>query len=322
MKAVVFEGGKAQVRDGYPKPQRRPGEALVRVSVAGVCNTDIEILGGYMSFSGVPGHEFVGVVEEADTGALVGRRVVGEINCPCGDCQFCEMGLVRHCRRRTVLGIQGRDGAFAEYLTLPEANLHFVNDNMADEVAVFAEPVAAAFRILDEVTLKHSHRCAVLGDGKLGLLVAQVLGARTGLTLVGHNHGKLAVAKSLGITAHAEEGFVERDFDVVVDCTGNAGGFKAALAMLRPQGTLVAKTTVAGDISVPMWQVVVDEIKIVGSRCGPFEPAIKALHDGSVRVEPLISARFALEDIEAAIAKAREKDTIKVLVYPAGNPWT
>jgi threonine dehydrogenase-like Zn-dependent dehydrogenase len=321
MRAVTFEDGRARAREDYPKPVRGPGEALVRVSVAGICNTDIEILRGYMSFSGVMGHEFVGVVEEADTKALVGRRVVGEINCPCGTCPLCEMDLGRHCRKRTVLGIQGRDGAFAEYLTLPETNLHFVSDSTADEAAVFAEPVAAAFRILDEAPLQRSDRCAVLGDGKLGLLVAQVLHPRARVTLIGHNQGKLAVAKSLGITAHTEEGFAEKDFDVVIDCTGSAGGFKAALAMLRPQGTLVVKTTVAGEVPVPMWQVVVDEIKIIGSRCGPFEPALKALHNDAVRVEPLVSARYALTDFDAAIAKAREKDSLKILLYPSGEAW-
>jgi threonine dehydrogenase-like Zn-dependent dehydrogenase len=321
MKAVVFEGGVARLRNDYPLPHRKPGEALIKVLVAGVCNTDLEILRGYMGFSGVPGHEFVGVVEEADSRALVGRRVVGEINCPCGACRFCKMGLGHHCRSRTVLGIQGRDGAFAEYLTLPEANLHSLSDEIPDETAVFAEPTAAAFRILEQVSLKRTDRCIVLGDGKLGLLVAQVLAPKSTPTLLGHNRRKIEVAQSLGIAARLEEGFDERDFDVAVDCTGSAAGFKAALALLRPQGTLVAKTTVAGDVPAPTWMVVVDEITVVGSRCGPFKPALEALQSGTVKVAPLICARYALDDFEAAFAKAREKDVFKVLFYPTGDSW-
>jgi len=319
--AVVFEGGVARLEGNRSLPRRKSGEALIKVLVAGVCNTDLEILRGYMSFSGVPGHEFVGVVEEAGTTALVGKRVVGEINCSCRECEFCKMGLEHHCRNRTVLGIQGRDGAFAEYLTLPEANLHVVSDELSGEVAVFAEPTAAAFRILEQMKLKRTDRCVVLGDGKLGLLAAQVLASVTTLTLVGHNRRKLEIARSLGIDARLEEGFGERDFDVAVDCTGSAGGFKVALALLRPMGTLVAKTTVAGDVPVPIWQVVVDEVTIVGSRCGPFRPALEALRIGTVKVAPLISARYAIDNFEAAFAKAREKNTLKVLIYPAGDSW-
>jgi threonine dehydrogenase-like Zn-dependent dehydrogenase len=320
VKAIVVQDGKARLRVDYPKPARRPGEALIRALVAGICNTDLEILAGYMAFSGVLGHEFVGVVEEADTRALAGRRVVGEINCPCGECAFCEAGRGSHCRRRTVLGISGRDGAFAEYLTLPEANLHLVHPDMPDETAVFAEPTAAAFRILEQTTPRFDERCAVLGDGKLGLLVAQALAGKCAVTLVGHNERKIALARSLGLTAVLESHLDEKDFDTVVDATGSAEGFAATAKLVRPMGRIIAKTTVAGDVPAPLWRLVVDEITVIGSRCGPFEPALAALRDGSVKVEPLVSARYGLDDFDKALAKAQEPDTLKVLLHPGGVP--
>jgi len=319
MKALVIEGGRLRFEKNRPLP-RRGGEALVRVSAAGICNTDIEILRGYMGFEGVPGHEFVGSVEEASAAALIGRRVVGEINCGCGECDLCRAGMARHCRKRTVLGISGRDGAFAEYLSLPEANLHTIPDGMPDDVATFVEPTAAAFEILEQVPVKPDDRCAVLGDGKLGLIAAQVLGGRCKVTLVGRHAAKLAVARQLGLRALAQNEFREKDFDVAIDATGRAEGLAAALDLLRPRGTLVLKTTVAGETRMPFARVVVDEITIIGSRCGPFEPAIEALTRGTVNAAPLVSGRFRLEDFEKAFARAQEPDALKVLLYPAGAP--
>ncbi len=320
MKALVFENGNLSFRDDYPVPARRPKEALIRVSVAGICNTDAEILRGYMDFTGVPGHEFVGVVEEANNARLVGKRVVGEINCPCGDCALCREGLGRHCRARTTLGIMGRDGAFAEYAVLPEANLHVVPDSVADEVAVFTEPVAAAFAILEQVEPKPADRCLVMGDGKLGLLVAQVLAPRCRVTLLGRSVRKLSIAKQFGIPAEVAGKMKERDFDIVVDATGTRNGFEGALSFVKPRGTLVLKTTLSGDIPVPLWRIVVDEITLVGSRCGLFKPALAALESGEVKAEPLISARFALEDFQEAFAQSGSHGVIKVLLYPQGLP--
>lgn len=319
MKALLLEKGSVTLAHDHPRPTRAPGEALVRVLAAGICNTDLELLRGYMGFEGVPGHEFVGIVEEADTESLVGKRVIGEINASCGECALCMEGIGRHCARRTVLGIAGRDGAFAECLALPEGNLHLVPDSLTDEEATFVEPVAAAMRILEQVTLDGSQRVIVLGDGKLGILIAQVLTRHSHLTLAGHNPKKLAIAKTLGLDACLEDELSESGFDVAVDATGSAGGFDAAANLLKPTGVLVAKTTVAGDVPVALSKLVVNEITVVGSRCGPFGPAIEALSRGEVSVRPLVTATFALEDFEAAFAMARERDTLKVLLCPSGG---
>ncbi|MHC4713923.1 MAG: MDR/zinc-dependent alcohol dehydrogenase-like family protein [Planctomycetota bacterium] len=320
MKALVFENGELSFRDDYPVPARSPGEALIRVSVAGLCNTDIEIIRGYMDFSGVPGHEFTGVVEEADNRDLIGKRIVGEINCPCGDCDLCREGLGRHCRSRTVLGIMGRDGAFAEYTTLPEANLHVIPDSMSDETGVFVEPAAAAFAILEQVEPAPTDRCLVMGDGKLGLLVAQVLAPGCHVKLLGRSVRKLSIAKQFGIPAEVAGKMTERDFDIVVDATGTRSGFDGALALVKPRGTLVLKTTLSGDIPIALWRIVVDEINLVGSRCGLFEPALEALKSGVLRVEPLISAKYALEDFREAFDKSKTHGIVKVLLYPQGLP--
>lgn len=317
MKAVVFSSGKVSYRKDRPLPQRREGEAIVKVLVAGICNTDIEIFKGYMNFSGVPGHEFVGVVDEAGDPRLVGKRVVGEINCGCGQCGLCASGMARHCRSRSVLGILNRDGAFAEYLSLPEANLHLLPDHLSDERAAFVEPVAACYEILEQIAPRENDRCLVLGDGKLGLLVAQVMATRCRVQLLGHNERKVAVAKGLGIEASAE-GAEDWDYDIAIDATGSPSGLHAALELLKPRGTLVLKTTIAGETPVPLARLVIDEITVVGSRCGPFEPAIRALSDGTVRVDPLVTDKYALWDFDAALARARSKGAFKVLVYPGG----
>ena len=315
MKALVYDGELRLVGD-YPRPEPPPGEALVRVTLAGICNTDLEIVRGYMGFHGVLGHEFVGVVETCmDAPELIGQRVVGEINAACGDCPTCRAGRPTHCPNRTTLGIGGRDGAFAEFLILPVVNLHPVPDRMSDREAVFTEPLAAACEITEQVHLHPTDRVVVLGDGKLGLLVAQVL-SLTGcdLLVVGRHTEKLDILRRRGIpTALAGEA---RDVqaDVVVDCTGHPDGFLAARAMVRPRGTLVLKSTFHGVNQVNLTALVVDEVRLIGSRCGPFPPALRLLARGLIDVESLIDAVYPLDDSLAAFARAGTKGTLKVLL--------
>ena len=314
MQALVFDG-QLRLDTDDPDPQPRPGEALIRVSCAGICNTDVEITKGYMGFSGVLGHEFVGVVEAADEPAWLGKRVVGDINCACGSCAACRAGRPHHCPHRSVLGIVGRDGALAEKCCLPVQNLFEAPDAVPDEEAVFVEPLAAAFEILEQVEIAPEHRVAVLGDGKLGLLVAQVL-ATTGcdLVAVGKHESKLGILAARGIATALASDLPPGRFDVVAECTGTAAGFGTSLSMVRPRGTLVLKSTVAGGREMDLAPIVVDEITVVGSRCGPFEPAIDALVRRQVSVRELISARFPLANGLAAFDRARSRGAIKVLV--------
>jgi threonine dehydrogenase-like Zn-dependent dehydrogenase len=315
VRALAFDGA-LRFRPDWPEPEPPPGEARVRVLRAGVCATDLAILAGYMGFSGVPGHEFVGVVESAPDPAWVGRRVVGEINAACGACPTCAAGRPRHCPNRTVLGILGRDGAFAERLTLPLENLHAVPDAVSDAAAVFVEPLAAAFRIPEQVPMGPDTRVHVLGDGRLGLLVAQVL-ARTGcrLTLAGRHPDKLALARGWGIPTAAADAALE-PADVVVDATGSPAGLARAIALTRPCGTVVLKTTCAESPPFNPAPIVIHELTVVGSRCGPFAPALAALAAGTVDVAPLVAATFPLEEGEEALARAAAPGTLKVLLAP------
>lgn len=313
MRAIVFQNGKLGFDPDHPMPQPAAGEALVRVSLAGVCTTDLEIFRGYMSFNGVPGHEFAGVVEAG--GGLAGQRVAGEINCACGGCDLCAAGLERHCPGRSVLGIQGRDGAFAEYLTLPIANLHPLPDAVSDEAAVFIEPLAAAFEIIEQVDIGASDSVCVLGDGRLGLLAAQVLALRTAsLMVVGRHPEKLRLLQLRDIATAVEA--PDRRFDFVVDCTGSAAGLDEAMALVRPLGTIVLKTTVAGERSLDFNRLVIDEVTLVGSRCGPFAPAIQALAEDRIDVAPMISRTFPLEEGIEAMEYAARPGTLKVLLAP------
>jgi threonine dehydrogenase-like Zn-dependent dehydrogenase len=317
VRALWLEDRRLRVRDDLPIPEPPPGEARIRVTLAGFCHTDLELTRGYYPYTGVLGHEFVGVVDRAPGAPdWEGRRVVGEINAVCGACETCRAGRPHHCERRTVLGIVRRDGAFADQLTLPIANLHAVPEAMPDEVAVFTEPVAAACEILDQVPLQPSDRVVVFGDGKLGQVIAQVL-ATTGcaLTVVGRHPRKLAHLAGRGI-ATLTAAPAPRRADVVVECTGRREGLQAALAALRPRGTLVLKSTFAGDSPLNLSAVVVDEITIVGSRCGPFAPALAALADGRVHVTPLIDARYPLGDAVEAMARAAAPGALKVLIAP------
>jgi len=315
MKALYFDGKLNLVQD-YPDPSPAEGEALVRVLVAGVCSTDIEILKGYMGFTGVPGHEFVGIVEEGTNPEHIGRRVVGEINCGCNACPFCLSGLARHCSKRTVLGILGRDGAFAEQLTLPDLNLHLLPEHVSDEEGVFVEPLAAAFEILEQVHIRPTDNALVLGDGKLGLLVAQVL-KNTGadVLIVGRYRSKLELARELGLRALAE-GDVSEDIkaDLVVEATGRAVGFDIAQRLVRPRGTLVLKSTVAEPDRLDLSPLVINEVTVIGSRCGPFYPAIHAIESGAVQVKPLIGAVVPVADGPEGLEKALAGGVVKVLV--------
>ena len=308
MRALVWDGAAARVVE-RETPDPRPDWATVRVALAGICNTDLEIARGYMGFRGVLGHEFVGTVAEGPA-EWQNRRVVGEINFACGACERCDTGLGRHCAARSVMGIQGADGAFAEYVAVPVANLHRVPDILPDEVAVFCEPLAAACEILEQVALTPDQSCTVLGDGKLGLLIAQVLAAAGARVLcVGRHSEKLAILRKRGIATELLSKWLTQHVDsadLVVEATGRAEGFRLALEATRPRGTLVLKSTVAETPNVDLSPVVIDEIHIVGSRCGPFPSALEALLKSSVDVRPLVSRRFDLaQGVEALEAASR-----------------
>jgi len=300
------------------KPDQ-PDEALVRVLLSGICNTDLEIARGYAGFNGTIGHEFVGLVEETSDPKLVGRRVVGEINAGCGKCDLCRNGDTRHCASRTVLGIVGRDGAHAEFLQLPAVNLLPVPDNIPDEHAVFTEPLAAACGILERVKISDSDRVAVIGDGKLGLLCAQVV-ALTGASvlLIGKHSSKLRIAERRGIeTARPKEATKRgRQFDVVVEASGSASGFDLALGLLRPRGQLVLKSTFHGKTEFEASRIVVDEISIVGSRCGRFSPALDLLQKNAIDVDSLISEEYPLANGVHAMRRAATRGVLKVLLRP------
>lgn len=318
MRAVVLDESAGLTLDASrPAPSPPPGEALIRPVLAGVCNTDLELAKGYMGFSGVLGHEFVGVVESAPSKQMTGKRVVGEINCPCGKCPLCKRGKGNHCPARTVLGILGRDGVFAEYFTLPEANLHIVPDNVPDRAAVFAEPLAAAFEILEQVSFNADTNVALLGDGKLGLLIGQVL-LSTGcpVTAIGRHPDRLKPLAAKGATAMVEKVLdrAARLFDVVVDATGSPEGLAMAADIVRPCGTIVLKTTVANPPRFDVNRLVIDEITVVGSRCGPFGKAMAALAGGRIETEPLVSEIMGLNDGVEAMRRASAGGNLKVLL--------
>lgn len=314
MRALMLDGEPRIVE--VPVPKRADGEALVQVLAAGVCNTDIELTRGYMGYKGILGHEFVGQVVEASNDQLVGKRVVGEINCVCHTCQFCQLEMPHHCLNRSVLGILNRDGAFAEFLTLPEENLHLVPNSIRDAVAVFTEPVAAAFRILEQTEVLPADRVIVLGDGKLGQLVAQVLWLKTKrVVVVGKHPWKLDLLKNLHIaTSHADEP-VEGMADLVVEATGSYDGLQRALDLVRPEGTVILKTTVAHPTALNFSGPVINEVRILGSRCGPFRPALDALAMGNVEVRPMISESYSLSDGVYALERAQSNEVMKVVLH-------
>jgi len=296
MKALFFDG-KLTLRD-VPKPRPAAGEALIQVALAGICGTDREILKGYAGYHGIPGHEFVGRVVESPDPQWLGERVVGEINLACGECEWCARGLGRHCPRRQVLGILGHDGAFAEFLTLPLANLHRVPEEIPDQAATFTEPVAAAAEILEQMPLAPGTRVAIIGDGRLGILTAQVLRhAGADVTLLGHHEWKLDAARGLGIPVvdEKEQKLAPASFPVTVEATGSPRGLDEALRLVEPRGTVVMKSTFEGAPHFDSTKLVVDEITLLGSRCGLFAPALELLRHGHVTVEQLVSKVFPLE---------------------------
>jgi threonine dehydrogenase-like Zn-dependent dehydrogenase len=312
MRALTLDDEGVAVRE-LPEPEPGEGEVLVRVLRAGICATDLQLVRGYKGFRGVLGHEFVGVAQD---GPYEGLRVVGEINCSCWTCPTCLAGRPSHCPRRTVIGILNHDGAFADFLTVPQRNLHVVPDAVPTDAAVFTEPVAAAFEIPAQLHIRRMDRVVVLGDGRLGNLCAQVLaGVSNHVLVVGKHPEKLALLKALGIrTAHVGDIAPEPIGDYVVDCTGSDGGLAAALTFVKPRGTIVLKTTVAGTQTVALAPIVVDEVRVVGSRCGPFDQALAALEAGDVKVLPLISARFDLSDAVDALCEAQTRPVLKVLL--------
>jgi threonine dehydrogenase-like Zn-dependent dehydrogenase len=314
MIAVHLESGQVSIRQ-LADSSRPPGFALIRMRRAGICNTDLELQKGYYGFAGTPGHEFVGEVVDADTRSLIGKRVVGEINLACGQCDFCAMGVGRHCPRRRVLGIVNYPGAFAEYLLLPEVNLHVVPPGIPDQWAVFIEPLAAACEILDQVDIAPGEHLAVLGDGKLGLLIAQVLrvhGAR--VTLYGRHEHKLRIARSAGVETSTMQNRPRGTFQLVVDSTGSANGLEEAVNMVRPRGTVVMKSTIHGEVCIDTAPVIVNEITLIGSRCGRFEPAIELLENRRIDLSSMISAEYPLEEAPRAFAEAARRGVLKVLL--------
>ncbi len=315
MLAVHLENGVVTVRE-VPVPVRREGFALLRMLAAGICNTDLELQRGYYGFSGTPGHEFVAEVVEADTRGLIGKRVAGEINLACTHCEWCRRGLGRHCPQRTVLGIVGHAGAFAEFLTLPERNLHVLPDDLPTERGVFLEPLAAACEILEQVTIPPHARVAVLGDGKLGLLIAQMLNAHGyAVHQFGRHAEKLAIAARVGVETEVIAGALPvAAYDWVVDATGSAEGLRSAAAMTRPRGTVILKSTVHGMVAVDAAPIIVNELTLVGSRCGPMEAAMPLIGHELIRVDEMIADRFRLADAARAFARAEERGVLKVLL--------
>lgn len=315
MLAVHLENGIVSVREA-PLPQPPGGHALIEMLTAGICSTDLHLQRGYYGFAGRPGHEFVGRVVEAEDPHWRGKRVVGEINLACHQCDWCRRGLARHCPNRTVLGIVKHPGAFAGFLELPLVNLHEVPPGVTDDMAVFAEPVAAACEILDQVVFPEGAEVAVLGDGKLGLLIAQVLQLhRLQVHLYGRHRHKLAIVEPLGVKGHVAGEGEAAAYEYVVDATGSELGLEAAIRMTRPRGTLIMKSTVAAKVAIDTAPIIVNEITMVGSRCGRFEAALAMLVSGKLILEPLIEARYPLARAPQAFERAAQKGALKVLLH-------
>jgi threonine dehydrogenase-like Zn-dependent dehydrogenase len=316
VKALYWDGTKLGLDPSYQLPKADNRTALVKIHLAGICSTDLHIFQGYMGFRGVPGHEFVGIVVEGPEN-LRGKRVAGEINFACGHCDYCAHGLGRHCPNRSVMGILNADGAFADYLSIPPTNLHQVPDRVADEEAVFTEPLAAAFEILEQVQVEPTDEVLVLGDGKLGNLCAQVLRlASPHVTVLGKHEDKLQLVKRAGVRTMLLNDWQPRPFDIVVEATGSASGLDLALSSVRPRGTLVLKSTIAGKHQVSLAPVVINEINVIGSRCGLFPPAIQALEDKTVSVMALIDQIYPLANGIDAVEHAARPGAKKILLQP------
>jgi threonine dehydrogenase-like Zn-dependent dehydrogenase len=317
MQALWLENQELSLRSNLPTPEK-PGEALIRVLLTGVCGTDLELVKGYYPFTGIPGHEFVGEVVAAPEAEWVGQRVVGEINAACGSCEQCRRGRPTHCEKRTVLGILQRDGVFAEYTMLPMENLHRVPDFVPDEAAVFTEPLAAALEIQEQVHIQPTDRVLLIGAGRLGQLIAQTL-ALTGsdLRVVARHTQQQKLLKEQRIRLITEDEIQPWRWDVVVEATGSPSGFELARKAVRPRGTLLMKSTCKGDMTVNFSSMVVDELTIVGSRCGPFEPALRLLENRQVDPTVLIAGNYKLEESLMAFERAAQRGVLKILVKPA-----
>jgi len=315
MRALYWDGRELCLLPSFATPTDK-STGLIKVHLAGICATDLQIFAGYMGFTGIPGHEFVGSVEQGPD-ELIGKRVVGEINFGCGECAACCGGLDRHCPNRKVMGILNANGAFADYVAVPCENLHLVPENISDEEAVFVEPLAAAFEILTQTHPKPDDNVLVLGDGKLGNLCAQVLqltGAK--VTAIGKHSDKLSLLNNVGIRTQLLENWQPSLFDIVVEATGSSSGFGLALNAVRPRGTLVLKSTIAGMQQVSLAPLVINEINVIGSRCGPFPEALAALSAKQIAVTPLIEKIYPLADSLAAVAEARRAGVRKILLQP------
>jgi threonine dehydrogenase-like Zn-dependent dehydrogenase len=316
MKAVILKERKINVEE-VPLPSVEEGEALIRVIKAGICNTDLEMIKGYMDFEGILGHEFVGCVVEAPVKDWIGKRVVGEINISCRRCEMCQAGYPKHCSSRRVLGIQGKDGVFAEFMTLPLSNLHSVPSKISDVGAVFAEPLAAALEISDQIQIRKEHEVLVLGDGKLGLLIAQVVLNQTPeVFCVGHHPRKLAILQRKGIRTCLKNCDRDQKFDIIVEATGNPKGISEALNRIRPRGKIVMKSTFYGESEIDISRMVIDEIQLIGSRCGPFKRALNFLKSKLIDVRDMVDGDFPLEEAQEAFELAKRPETIKVLLTP------
>jgi len=321
MKALIFnKNNELKLVNDYEKPIPKEGEALVRVTLAGICNTDYEITKGYMGYDGILGHEAVGVVEEVNGAdkSLIGKRVVPEISYGCKElnCEWCAKKNYRHCPNRHTLGIWRKDGVFAQYFTMPTEVLFEVPDNVPDKQAVFTEPLAAALEINEQLHIKPMDKVIVLGDGKLGLITALALNAQNlNVTLVGKHQNKLDIAKVQGVKTSLLQDFkIEKKYDVVVEATGSVSGFETSLALTKPRGVLVLKSTVAATKEFNLAPIVIDEITVLGSRCGQFPPALRMLSSGKIDLTPLISATYPMDKALEAFEKNKEKDTLKVLL--------
>jgi alcohol dehydrogenase len=313
MLALYFDGQPA-IKD-VPRPEPGAGEVLVRVSLAGICGTDLQILKGYHNFRGIMGHEFVGEVAGPEDSSWLGQRVVGEINIGCGECDLCRKGLARHCRQRRILGIKDYDGAFAQYLTIPAANLHLMPPEVPDEVAVFTEPLAAAHRVVETALISSESRILIIGDGSMGLQAAWTLalnGAQ--VTLAGHHQDHLALARPYGVETSLAKDLPAGDYQMVVEASGSPSGLELALSRVRPLGTVILKSTYIERYSLDPATVVVPEVHLVGSRCGPFPPALRLLRQGWVDPKPLISKIIPLDQGLEALAWAQRPGVLKVLL--------
>lgn len=317
MKALIFND-KLELKNDYKKPVPQKNEALIKITMTGICNTDYEITKGYMGYNGILGHEFVGEVVEinSDDKSLLNKRVVGEINLGCNNCEWCAKKLARHCPNRSTLGILNKDGCFGEYLTMPLENLLEVPQNVSDEEAVFVEPLAAACEIIEQKHIQPTDKVAVLGDGKLGLLIALTLNAfGCDVVLIGKHQNKLDIAKAQKIkTQLLQDTKIEPNYDIVVEATGSVSGFETSVALTKPRGTLVLKSTIATGKELNLAPIVINEITVLGSRCGQFAPALRILEQGKIDVKPLISKIYDFDDAIEAFEANKQKDTIKILM--------